>query len=456
MKKLNFLFGLATAVATVLSITSCSSEDLQSQNAPQKSGNEISFTYRSAPGTRTAEDPQPNNVVATGLNVGIFGVSSEASTTMTNYTNNKYVTASAGVINLAEGSSAMTWPTTANATASIYAYAPYNNTWTVNTANAFSVNSDQSTDANYLASDLLYAAAASQAQGSTVALAFSHKLSKINITIKKETGSNVNLAGATVKIINTKLTTSLNPSTGALGDASGDVIDILAATIASDLTAGDESSTATACAVVVPQALTANTGLVKIVTSDSRTFIGKLSAAATLSSGNSYNMTISVGTATAPVVEVPITLGSTSLVAWTDNAIGAATEEVMPTATFGTPGGNASYDTSTNTYSWTGTTNNLMTCFEFSNGELANYNTLKFKISGLTNGMVRIGYYVGSNWTEMGSGYGSNGEKTINLATLGIDLSTVTKISFGGRSLDNSSTPGSVVIKASEMTLSNE
>lgn len=455
MKNLKSLFGLATAVATVLSFTSCSSEELPSQNDPQKAGNEISFIYRAA-STRTVVDPQPNTTIATDLNVGIFGVSSEATTTMKNYNNNKYVTATAGAINLAEGFSAMTWPTTSEATASLYAYAPYNSAWTVDAANAFSVNSDQSTDANYLASDLLYAAAASQAQGSTVALAFSHKLSKINITIKKETGSNVNLAGATVKIINTKLTTSLNPSTGELGAASGDATDILAATIASDLTAGDESSTATACAVVVPQALTANTGLVKIVASDSRTFIGKLSAAATLSSGNSYNMTISVGTATAPVVEVPITLGSTSLVAWTDNAIGAVTEEVMPTATFGTPGGNASYDTSTNTYTWTGTTNNLMTCFEFSNGELANYKTLKFKLSDISGGMVRIGYYVGSEWTEMGNGYASAGEKTIDLTALGIDLSTVTKISFGGKTLNDSSIPGSAVIKASEMILSND
>lgn len=118
------------------------------------------------------------------------------------------------------------------------------------------------------------------------------------------------------------------------------------------------------------------------------------------------------------------------------------------TATFGTPGGNASY--ASPTYTWTATTNNLMTCFEFANGELAAYKTLTFKIANLTSGtMVRMGYYVGSTFTEFGNGYGNNGTKTVDLTTLGIDLATVTKIAFGGRT-----GTGSVDILASEVVLS--
>lgn len=87
-----------------------------------------------------------------------------------------------------------------------------------------------------------------------------------------------------------------------------------------------------------------------------------------------------------------------------------------------------------NKYTWTDTNNNLMTVFEFNSGELANYTTLKFTISNLTGGtMVRMGYYVGSTFTEFGDGFGSDGNKTVDLTSLGIDLSTVTKISFGGR-----------------------
>ena len=320
MKKNKFFLGLATIAAAAFAFTGCSSDELDNQTI-QKSGNKINFTYGAA-ATRTVTDPQSGTSVSTGLNVGIFGVSSEGTTTMTNYANNKYVTAASNAINLATGSSDMTWPTTTSATASIYAYAPYQESWEVNTANSFSVQSDQTSDDNYLASDLLYASATDQTQNATVNLAFSHKLSKVSITIKKATGSNVTLNGATVKIKNTQLTTSLNPSTGALGDASGEATDITAATIASELEAGNESSTATACAVIVPQTLAAGTAFVEITTTDSKTLIGKLSEATTFASSNSYSMTISVGTVTEATTEVNISLGSTSLVQWTDNSIG--------------------------------------------------------------------------------------------------------------------------------------
>lgn len=117
------------------------------------------------------------------------------------------------------------------------------------------------------------------------------------------------------------------------------------------------------------------------------------------------------------------------------------------TATFGTPGGNASYNAPT--YTWTGSSNNLMSVFEFSNGELANYTTLTFTFSNLVDGPVRMGYYVGSTFTEFGNGFYSAGTKTVDLTALGIDLSTVTKIAFGGRS-----NAGSCDIVASDVILS--
>ena len=117
------------------------------------------------------------------------------------------------------------------------------------------------------------------------------------------------------------------------------------------------------------------------------------------------------------------------------------------TATFGTPGGNASY--SAPTYTWTAGNNNLMTVFEFSNGELANYSTLTFTFSNLVDGPVRMGYYVGSTFTEFGNGYYNAGTKAVDLTALGIDLSTVTKIAFGGRS-----NAGSCDIVASDVILS--
>lgn len=133
--------------------------------------------------------------------------------------------------------------------------------------------------------------------------------------------------------------------------------------------------------------------------------------------------------------------------------VGTATATIknVKYASFGTPGGGASYDAGTYTYTWTASTGNLMNCFTFENGELANYKTLKFTLSSLVDGPVRAGYYVGSSFTEFGNGYYSAGTKTVDLTALGIDLSTVTKIAFGGRS-----NGGSCVIKWNEMYLEND
>lgn len=446
MKKNVFLLGIAALLAAN-SMTSCSSDELESQRV-QNAAQKISFTYNGGAGTRATSDPQAGTSVATGLNVGIFGVSSEEETTMTNYINNNYVTAAGNAISIASGGADMTWPTASGATASIYAYAPYNDTWTLDGAMTFSVKADQSAEADYLASDLLYASAASQATGSTVNLAFSHKLSKMNVTISKTSDSNIDLTNATVTITNTKTATTLNLTSGAIGEASGTATDIVAVTSLGEST--------TACAVIVPQTVSAGTELVKIE-ADGKTLIAKLGGNTTFESGNVYNFTVSVGKVdeTSPVTTTTLVLGSTSVVQWTDNDLGSYSFP-KAYATFGTPGSNATYSSETSTYGWSATNNNLMTCFEFSNGELVNYKTLVFKISSLSGGMVRMGYYIGSTYTEFGSGFGSSGTKYVDLTTLGIDLSTVTKISFGGRSLTDSSVPGSVVINPSEVYLSTE
>ncbi len=119
-------------------------------------------------------------------------------------------------------------------------------------------------------------------------------------------------------------------------------------------------------------------------------------------------------------------------------------------ATFGTPGGNATYEAPT--YTWTAGNNNLMTVFEFAEGELANYQALKFTFSNLSDGSsVRMGYYVGADFKEFGNGFYSNGTKSVDLTALGIDLATVTKISFGGRN-----GAGSVDIVATDVYLEND
>ena len=316
--KQNKLFISLAAIAAALTFASCSSDELEKMSQPEKART-ISFTSTiSNANTRATSDPQSSTSLKTGQNVGIFGVSSEETTTMTNFTNNKYVTGESNAINLAEGSSAMTWPTASDATASIYAYIPWQEGYTVDGSNSFSVADDQSTEANYLASDLLLAKAPNQSQNTTVTLPFSHLMSQIRVIISKADGSNINLENATVSITNVDKTVVFTPNADTpLGATSGNG-NITAATIASDLTAG--SGTATAYALIVPQTLAAGTAFIQIVAKDtennSKTLIGKLGEAATFASGTPYSLTISVGTITDPVTEVAVSLGAASLIAW--------------------------------------------------------------------------------------------------------------------------------------------
>ena len=106
-------------------------------------------------------------------------------------------------------------------------------------------------------------------------------------------------------------------------------------------------------------------------------------------------------------------------------------------ANFGAAASNATYVD----YTWTATTNNLAGLYAFSEGELAKYTTLTFTLSNKSDGAgnVRIGAYVNSDWTPFvndngGLYFGSTGTKTIHLFKTDLDLSTVTKICFGGHS----------------------
>ncbi len=131
---------------------------------------------------------------------------------------------------------------------------------------------------------------------------------------------------------------------------------------------------------------------------------------------------------------------------------GGSSDKNTLTATFGTPGSNASYDAATNIYSWTAGNNNLMNCFTFSNGELANYTTLTFKFSDNSSAPVRINILYSDNTnSNTNSGYYSAGEKKITLSEVlssGKSLAEVTAIRFGGYN-----GAGSCMIKASEMYL---
>ncbi len=440
MKKNLIFVGMATIVAASQLLTACSTDDVNGLGA-QLGSKSINLTSTLITAKSTS-DPQATQL-STAVKVGAFGIASNA--TITNGNNNQYTVEANGTL-IADVAD-MTWPSAGSA--SIYAYAPYQSGWAYDAENTFTIAADQTGEEGYLASDLVYGTPASNPVSQTetaVPLSFSHKLAKLNITIQQNASSTIDLSNASVTITNTLPTTTFNPSTGTVGEATGTATDIAAVAALGTAT--------TVCAVIVPQQIAAGTKLVSIV-ADGKQLIATLGSATTFVGGKSYNFTVNVGSTPEPVTEVTLKLGSTAVVDWDSEDIGAAEADSKLYAEFGTPGANATYDATTNTYTWTAGNNNLMNCFTFSNGELANYTTLKLTFSDLTDGKaVRVNILYSDNSSTDKNYYNATNTKTESISDLlkeGKTAADVTSIRFGGANVSESA--GSCVINALDMYL---
>lgn len=295
MKK-NKLFGL-TLVATILGalFSSCSGEE--KITLP---GSEIQLTSEITPSRVTSLNYQSTQIVE-GQEVGvtITGANSahknvawkaEANGTLSNMSETLYW-----------GKNDIT----------ITAYHPYNSAWT-DSIQTFSVNSDQSVDANYLNSDLLWTKKSASKTENPVPLTFSHKLAKINVTL---TSTDIeDLSGSTISICGINITTIFNLATGSLSAATTNIAEIKAGvTTAIDYTAS---------AIVIPQTVNAGTKFIK-VEYDGRTFYYTLTADKELKSGYAYNYTLNV-----KEKKIEIDLDSDNITDWEDeNNSGDAEEE---------------------------------------------------------------------------------------------------------------------------------
>lgn len=442
MKKIS-LFTIALAGWVLMS---CSSDET---NGEQTNGQQTPITFVSNVSTmRSANTNLQKTQLAEGVKVGVFVRDADG---FISGGNNAQLTAS--------GTGAFTgspiyFPED-GAPVNVYAYAPYQSGWSdmVDVAATFTVAANQSTDAGYLASDLLRGVPAAKENSFTkespvVALNFEHKLSKLTVKFKTSADTDVDLKGATINIINTLPSATLKVSDGTLSAATGTAATIKAVTFASDATEF------LASAVIIPQKVAAGS-FIQVVLTNGKMLNARLNTEATFASGKAYVYSVNIsGQGAEAQAEIELNSTVTDWVEDTTELTGDVTEEDAPEpeetklyATFGTPASNAAYENPT--YTWTAGTSNLMTVFEFSNGELANYKKLVLTTSNLSEGAgYRIGVYVGNDWTELGNWY-SDGKKEIDLTALDIDLSTVTKISFGGKS----GSGGSVDIVATDVYL---
>ena len=182
------------------------------------------------------------------------------------------------------------------------------------TAVNFIVATDQSTDANYKASDLMYGAPASNPVARTsnaVVLTFKHLLSKVTVTLIAGDG-NPSLNGAKVELLDVLPEVEFKPSTQALGTAKGTATDITVMTTTATLLSGS--------AIIVPQTLAQQ--FVRVTLADGCVLLGKLddNTAPALTGGNEYKYDITVNVATLSI--------TSTIVAWNDGGTSTGTAEM--------------------------------------------------------------------------------------------------------------------------------
>ena len=115
----------------------------------------------------------------------------------------------------------------------------------------FTIESDQTNDANYKKSDLMFASKlTNQKKNDDITLSFSHQLSKIIVKLDRETGVDGVLDGAVIKLTDVVKKTALTSVNGdgiTLGSLSSDAGD------KGELTIGTYDATNGTAAIVIPQ-----------------------------------------------------------------------------------------------------------------------------------------------------------------------------------------------------------
>lgn len=288
MKKTK-LFGLAFVVTMLgTSMSSCSNEaeEVLLQDS------EIKLTSEIIPSRVTSLDYQSTQIVE-GQQVGVTITGAK-----TEHKNIAWTVGADG--RLTNTGSPVYW---SNTQATITAYHPYNSSWT-GTNHSFSVSTDQSDEADYRNSDLLWVTQTGTKTDETVALTFAHKLAKVNVTLTSE--DITDLSGATISICGTDITTDFNPDNGELFNLSN-TQDIIAGTTTADAF--------TASAIIIPQTLDNGTQLIKVSHNNSNYFY-TLSADKTFESSHSYSYTLKIN---GKSVEVEVE--SDNITDWDDEEI---------------------------------------------------------------------------------------------------------------------------------------
>ena len=190
------------------------------------------------------------------------------------------------------GGSAPYFPTNTEHGIDVYATYPS----TVTGVGTFSVKAQQNTDADYMASDLMYGVTAATVMRteSTVPLTFRHQLAKVVVRIEAASGS-PQFGGATVRLLRMKTQvpiTKCDLEGMTIGEATGSTSDIVMTYNYEYDEAAPEANVGCA-AVIVPQTL--NEGrFIRITQTDGTSMFYRLHEPMTFEAGKVYTYVINV------------------------------------------------------------------------------------------------------------------------------------------------------------------
>ncbi|MCC8117459.1 MAG: fimbrillin family protein [Bacteroidales bacterium] len=283
-----------------LTLAACSSHD--DEPAIVNNDGRIVPTYTLNSMSSRAEDGIQDDVICENQEVGFFVTTADDSNPTTLYENVSYT--ADGVGGFSSSSSAMFWPTTGNI--HVYAYGPVQSGASISAANTFSVQSDQSTEANYLASDLIMATpkknVAQTENDGKVEMTFKHMLTKLKFEIKPK-DADVDLAGGVVTIMNVVKSCSFDVVSASI-TADSQTGEIVVGTLPSDIST---NKSATLAAIVVNQKIAQGTALFKIEVgsgNDMKRYVYTAESDIDFTAGvqSSYNVSVSTAGASMQLV----------------------------------------------------------------------------------------------------------------------------------------------------------
>ncbi|MBQ8712582.1 MAG: fimbrillin family protein [Prevotella sp.] len=232
--------------------------------------------------------------INSAVKVGI--ILRDSLTTATNYSktynanhhNLQYTANGSGTL-----TNSQTWPADGN-NLYIFGYAPYQSKWNLTGTNSFSCNTDQTSSANYLASDLISGKANTNPATRTksaIGMTFTHALTKVTVVLKAGTGADLSQV-TTVDLLNTKYTGTVTMSGGVISAATaGGTATTINLVKSSSWPAG--SGKYYSSAVIYPQTITQNTNFIQIKTSG-HTFTWPMDVKTDFAAGKHYIFNVTV------------------------------------------------------------------------------------------------------------------------------------------------------------------